>query len=65
MHQNNTKNNTKTFEERASAFREDLNKLMDKYSVKIDVQMMPGNRFAKLFAKFIKVGWKLVIKEKV
>jgi hypothetical protein len=45
--------------EQQQSFVEELNKLQEKYGVKLTVFLTPANWFAKLFRKFIKVTWQI------
>jgi len=45
--------------EQQQSFVEELNKLQEKYGVKLTVVLTPANWFAKLFRRFIKVTWQI------
>lgn len=51
----------KTFEERKEEFVKELNNLLNKYNFILSVNILPENKFSKLFKKFIKVRWSFIV----
>ncbi|MEM5785000.1 MAG: hypothetical protein QW469_00475 [Candidatus Aenigmatarchaeota archaeon] len=49
------------FDERKQKFLKELNKLLEKYNFYLSVNILPENKFAKIFKKFIKVRWNFIV----
>jgi hypothetical protein len=49
------------FAERKMKFEEELDKLLEKYSLKLWVALEPYNFLAKLLKKFIKITWRMIL----